>query len=67
MGMIATADKTGRYIVLLPAAQAGGLSLGIAMSAFFVQGYGDGVIGYICAGALIVTAVAFTLVSRKIE
>ena len=67
MGMIATADKNGRYIVLLPAAQAGGLSLGIAMSAFFVQGYGAGVIGYICAGALVVTAVAFTLVSRKIE
>jgi len=65
MGMVANADKTGRYTVLLPAAQSGGLSLALAMSAFFVQGYGPGVISYICAAALVATALAFVLVSRK--
>ena len=65
MGMVASADKTGRYTVLLPAAQSGGLSLAVAMSAFFVQGYGPDVISYICATALVVTALAFVLVSRK--
>jgi len=67
MGMVANADKTGRYTVLLPAAQSGGLSLGVAMSAFFVQGYGPGVISYLCAAALVATAFVFVLVSRKIE
>ena len=67
MGMVANADKTGRYTVLLPAAQSGGLSLALAMSAFFVQGYGPGVISYLCAAALVATAFVFVLVSRKIE
>ena len=66
MGMVANADKTGRYTVLLPAAQSGGLSLGVAMSAFFVQGYGP-VLSYLCAATVVATALAFVLVSRKIE
>ena len=54
MGAIGTADKTGRFMVLIPAAQAGGYAIGPALAGLFI-------VGDNYSGASQVSLAAFTL------
>ena len=67
MGMIANLDESGRYSVLIPASQLGGIALGHAVIASLVQGSNLVLVNYFCAGAIFLSIFLFVLVSRKIN
>jgi len=67
MGMIANLDESGRYSVLIPASQLGGIALGHAVIASLVQGSNLVLVNYFCAGAIFLAIFLFVLVSRKIN
>ena len=67
MGMIANLDESGRYSVLIPASQLGGIALGHAVIASLVQGSNLVLVNYFCAGAIFLSIFLFVLVSGKIN
>ena len=67
MGMIANLDESGRYSVLIPASQLGGIALGHAVIASLVQGSNLILVNYFCAGAIFLSIFLFVLVSGKIN
>ena len=67
MGMIANLDESGRYSVLIPASQLGGIALGHAVVASLVQGSNLVLVNYFCAGAIFLSIFLFVLVSGKIN
>jgi predicted MFS family arabinose efflux permease len=67
MGMIANLDESGRYSVLIPASQLGGIALGHAVIASLVQGSNLILVNYFCAGAIFLSIFLFILVSGKIN
>ena len=67
MGMIANLDESGRYSVLIPASQLGGIALGHAVIASLVQGSNLVLVNYFCAGAIFLSIFLFVLVSEKIN
>ena len=67
MGMIANLDESGRYSVLIPASQLGGIALGHAVIASLVQGSKLILVNYFCAGAIFLSIFLFVLVSGKIN
>ena len=67
MGMIANLDESGRYSVLIPASQLGGIALGHAVIASVVQGSNLVLVNYFCAGAIFLSIFLFVLVSGKIN
>ena len=67
MGMIANLDESGRYSVLIPASQLGGIALGHAVIASLIQGSKLILVNYFCAGAIFLSIFLFVLVSGKIN
>ena len=67
MGMIANLDESGRYSVLIPASQLGGIALGHAVIASLVQGSNLVLVNYFCAGAIFLSIFLFVLISGKIN
>jgi predicted MFS family arabinose efflux permease len=67
MGMIANLDESGRYSVLIPASQLGGIALGHAVIASLVQGSNLILVNYFCAGAIFLSIFLFVLISGKIN
>ena len=67
MGMIANLDESGRYSVLIPASQLGGIALGHAVIASLVQGSNLVLVNYFCAGAIFLSIFLFTMVAGKIK
>ena len=67
MGMIANLDESGRYSVLIPASQLGGIALGHAVIASLVQGSNLVLVNYFCAGAIFLSIFLFIMVAGKIK
>ena len=67
MGMIASVDETGRYSVLIPASQLGGISLGHAVIASLIQGNNLALVNYFCAGAIFLSVFLFIMVAGKMS
>ena len=67
MGMIANLDESGRYSVLIPASQLGGISIGHAVIASLVQGSNLVLVNYFCAGAIFLSVFLFVLISGKMS
>ena len=67
MGMIASVDESGRYSVLIPASQLGGIALGHAVIASLVQGNNLVLVNYFCAGAIFLSVFLFIMVAGKIS
>ena len=67
MGMIASVDESGRYSVLIPASQLGGIALGHAVIASLVQGNNLVLVNYFCAGAIFLSVFLFIMVAGKMS
>ena len=67
MGMIANLDESGRYSVLIPASQLGGIALGHAVIASLVQGSNLVLVNYFCAGVIFLSIFLFIMVAGKIK
>ena len=67
MGMIASVDESGRYSVLIPASQLGGIALGHAVIASLVQGNNLVLVNYFCAGAIFLSVFLFIMVAGRIS
>ena len=67
MGMIASVDESGRYSVLIPASQLGGIALGHAVIASLIQGNNLVLVNYFCAGAIFLSIFLFIMVAGKMS
>ena len=67
MGMVANLDESGRYSVLIPASQLGGISLGHAVIASLVQGNNLVLVNYFCAGAIFLSVFLFIMIAGKMS
>jgi predicted MFS family arabinose efflux permease len=67
MGMVASLDESGRYSVLIPASQLGGIALGHAVIASLVQGNNLVLVNYFCAGAIFLSVVLFIMIAGKMS
>ena len=67
MGMVANLDESGRYSVLIPASQLGGISFGHAVIASLVQGNNLVLVNYFCAGAIFLSVFLFIMIAGKMS
>ena len=67
MGMVANLDESGRYSVLIPASQLGGISFGHAVIASLVQGNNLVLVNYFCAGAIFLSVFLFIMIAGKMN
>ena len=67
MGMVASVDETGKYSVLIPASQLGGISIGHAVIAALIEGNNLVLVNYFCALVILISIVLYTLTSRQIN
>ena len=67
MGMVASVDETGKYSVLIPASQLGGISIGHAIIAGLIEGNNLVLVNYFCAMVILISIVLYTITSRQIN
>ena len=67
MGMVASVDETGKYSVLIPASQLGGISIGHAIIAALIEGNNLVLVNYFCAMVILISIVLYTITSRQIN